>query len=37
MNIYEKGLNRYRELLNRGKISKKEYEQKKRDLLRRVE
>jgi len=37
MNIYEKGLNRYRELLNRGKISKKEYEQKKKDLLRRVE
>ncbi|KKS07571.1 hypothetical protein A3K01_00205 [candidate division WWE3 bacterium RIFOXYD1_FULL_43_17] len=37
MNVYEKGLNRYRELLNRGKITKKEYEKKKRDLLKRVE
>ncbi len=37
MNLYEKGLNRYRELLNRGKITKKEYERKKRDLLKKLE
>jgi len=37
MNVYEKGLNRYKELLNRGKITKKEYERKKKDLLKKIE
>jgi hypothetical protein len=37
MNTYERSLSRYRELLNRGKITKKEYEKKKQEMLRKVE
>lgn len=36
MSSYEKSLSRYKELLNRGRITKKDYEKRKEELLKKV-